>query len=384
MTSLHSFGTDARFLAFTPYDHAMMNAEDALDAALVRIAPLSPEYGGELSDHSPMVVEALARLGAPDAIDAYVAAVVPKRRPLSEERAEQLSRFGALAAEATSDVDHLGAAGALELWLPRLLEGFSGAAFHGSIRVGHALRALSSRDTKARLAELGRALAYTTLRSEPLPAPRPGGRPIALADALSTIRPASAAMSARSAGLTFFRAGMTPALASLGSAGSRAMPPLISTALAERAGGHPDLADFAGALVEPADPKVGLRELRDASVDLYLRGEYLPQATFTLLHGVTGMDAAAAIGAQLEPAGALALWRAAAHALLALRVSFIGEVGARPVPAARASLDAAVAVSIRSLDDHAIKLAAALVEATTSVPEPTRAAALERWAGRFA
>ncbi len=332
-----------------------MNDEDALDAALEIVSTLSPEYGGELSDHTPMVCEALVRLGAADAIGPYLARVVPKRRALTDERAPALVAFASTVKEAQGDLDRLGVAPCLERWLRRVIAGFSGGAFHGAIRVGHALRALERRDCAARRAELARALAYTVLRAEPLPEGAPSDPSLrGLAEALAEIAPSPDALSTRETAL-------------------------ISTALVERAGRHPTLAAFAASLATPVDPRAGLRQLRASAIDVLLRGESLPQATFTMLHGVTGMDAAVAMGDLLEPSSALLLWRGAAHALLALRVAFVGRypvVHERPVAA---QLPLLVEAAISSLDDHAIKLAAALAEASEDVAEGARAEALSCW-----
>ena len=54
-----------------------MASDDVLDEALERLGSYGPEFGGGLSNHGPMVVEALTRLGRTDAvagwIDGYVA-----------------------------------------------------------------------------------------------------------------------------------------------------------------------------------------------------------------------------------------------------------------------------------------------------------------------
>jgi hypothetical protein len=189
-----------------------MDPEDALDAALEIVSTLSPEYGGELSDHTPMACEALVRLGHAAAIEPYLARVLPKRRALADEHAPALSTFAVVARQASDDVERLGLGGALEGWLPRLVAGFSGAAFHGAIRVGHALRALGRRPSAPRRAELGRALAYTALRAEPLlTSASIDGPRRSITEALAEITPSPDALSKRETAL-------------------------ISTALVERAG----------------------------------------------------------------------------------------------------------------------------------------------------
>ena len=64
---------------------------DVLDEALVRLGGYGPEFGGGLSNHGPMVVEALGRLGRTDAvagwIDGYVARLEDPVAPAADPRA---------------------------------------------------------------------------------------------------------------------------------------------------------------------------------------------------------------------------------------------------------------------------------------------------------
>ena len=45
---------------------------DYLDEALLRLAATGPQYRGGLSNHGPMVAEALIRLGSEDAVPSWV------------------------------------------------------------------------------------------------------------------------------------------------------------------------------------------------------------------------------------------------------------------------------------------------------------------------
>lgn len=112
--------------------------------------------------------------------------------------------------------------------------------------------------------------------------------------------------------------------------------------------------------------------------------EHLELNTFTMLHAVTGMDAAMTIGRAVPSEQARALAQFAAHALLAMRVAFVGrypfDPPQQPAPAFEVLLDRAV----HSLDDHAIKLAAALVAGREDLGEQRCAQALWRWVERTA
>ncbi len=57
----------------------------------------------------------------------------------------------------------------LSAWVPRLLPGMVGAAFHGIIRTGNAVRNLSNEATEQRLRELAAGLAYWASRYQTLP-----------------------------------------------------------------------------------------------------------------------------------------------------------------------------------------------------------------------
>ena len=154
---------------------------DVLDEALVRLGGFGPEFGGGLSNHGPMAVEALVRLGRTDAVagwvDAYVERledpVAPSGRPpelgdMSTVGDWERQFAGELAEHPWNEV--------VRTWVPRLAPGLMGAATHGWLRTAHATRALHSRQTPERLAELGRGLAYWAASYQEVPGPtKPSG-----------------------------------------------------------------------------------------------------------------------------------------------------------------------------------------------------------------
>lgn len=158
--------------------------DETLDEALVRLHHTGPEHDGWLSNHGPMAAESLVRHGhaavVPGWLDAYERrlAEAPRgiapiaadewREPLGDpvRTGDWLAFFDrAVRAEPWRD--------ALARWWPRLLPGIAAGATHGVIRVGHAVRALRERESAARVAELGQALAYWAARWQPL---APAGR----------------------------------------------------------------------------------------------------------------------------------------------------------------------------------------------------------------
>ena len=159
----------------------LVATDDVLDEALTRLGQFGPEFGGGLSNHGPMVVEALVRLGRPDAVSAWVDGYVARLDgPITARgRPPELGalatfgdweqRFaGELAMSPWDDV--------VRDWVPRLAAGLMAAATHGWLRTAHAVRSLTARETPERIAELARGLAYWAARYQEVPGPaRPSG-----------------------------------------------------------------------------------------------------------------------------------------------------------------------------------------------------------------
>ncbi len=156
---------------------------DALDDALTVFAATAPNYGSlGLANHGPMAAEALAHLGRHDAIAGWVRRyrsrldeAPPPARPLTEEdwpaalgRAERFPEWLALFEREIADRPVAAVAGE---WVPRLLPGSVGAATHGLIRSGHALRALGAADTPPRRLEVANGLAFWAANYQELPGP---------------------------------------------------------------------------------------------------------------------------------------------------------------------------------------------------------------------
>ncbi|MEU1573966.1 questin oxidase family protein [Streptomyces collinus] len=150
-----------------------------LEDALGRLHATGPERLGRLTNHAPMVVEALAAHGRADAVhrwlDLYRHKLEDPPRPVApvtdadwraalgdpRRAADWIGYFGrALAEQPWWDV--------LAAWWPRLLPGMYGGSTHPVIRVGHAVRALEARENAPRLAELAHGLGYWAARHRPV------------------------------------------------------------------------------------------------------------------------------------------------------------------------------------------------------------------------
>lgn len=150
-----------------------------LEEALDRVHASGPERDGWLSNHAPMVVEALAAHGQAGSVHRWLDLYRDKledfpdrtapvtddnwRSALGDPRriADWTDHFSRTLAERPwKDV--------LAEWWPRLLPGLYGGATHTVIRVGHAVRAVAAEENKPRLTELAHALGYWAARHQPV------------------------------------------------------------------------------------------------------------------------------------------------------------------------------------------------------------------------
>lgn len=155
-------------------------ADQTLDEAYARFHRTGPEYGGGLSNHGPMAVEALVRHGRRDAVTRWVDGYrrrldeVPRasdritpdtwRDALGDRR-----RVGDWPVWFAEELQARPWTEVLATWWPRLLPGIAAGATHGVIRTGHAVRALREHgETAARLDELAQSLGYWAARWLPV------------------------------------------------------------------------------------------------------------------------------------------------------------------------------------------------------------------------
>ncbi|MFL5300632.1 MAG: GNAT family N-acetyltransferase [Anaeromyxobacteraceae bacterium] len=147
-----------------------------LDDALRRLSASGPECVTGSSNHAPMVIEALLHAGRGDAVIAwlerYAAVLAPAPEPPLLDVSPILGDAGSYAAYAGQlrrELQELSWTDVACWWIEQLAPGLSGAAGHGWIRTGHALRALTAAATPERLDELARALAYWAAEYRELP-----------------------------------------------------------------------------------------------------------------------------------------------------------------------------------------------------------------------
>lgn len=326
----------------------------SLDASLSRLAPFGPEYGPSLSSHVPMVLEVLDRLDRLDAAEDYLGVWTRRLRPLAPHTDPELGAYPAALENARSRIERLGTSGALAEAMPGLASGMLGAAFHGLIRVAHAARSVARAGSPERREELARALAYADVRASAPP-------PVLVPSS------ASATPHAFSEGLARV---VAPARASAPRSG------LITPDIEARLGSGELLRNVCETLEISSDRRIAEGDLRRASLSLYLGTSHHRSADFVLLHGVTAVDAVAAL-LPFAGAGADLLLSAMATALTALRIAYVPEVS--PLPPSSGGLEPElVRVAIASGDDHAIKLAGACASGHAIAPELPWARALAK------
>jgi hypothetical protein len=157
----------------------MNDTSGRLDEALQRLHTQGPEFAGWLSNHAPMVVEALARHGQAGAVHRWLDVYTDRLEefPTPVEPVTDANWRAALGDPRRSAdwIAHFSRALAdrpwravLAEWWPRLLPGLYAAATHPVIRVGHAVRALEAEENEPRLAELAHALGYWAARHLPV------------------------------------------------------------------------------------------------------------------------------------------------------------------------------------------------------------------------
>lgn len=149
---------------------------------IARIGSLSGEFPEYLANHLPMVLEAIARLGATrermeEYIEFYIAEnrvplTPPATRPIRVEdwtsALGDRSREGDYRAFFAGEVTRLGARQAVQTYLPTLVPGVAASATHGMMRLAYALM----RDDPV---ETGIALGYWSATYLALPSPGTAG-----------------------------------------------------------------------------------------------------------------------------------------------------------------------------------------------------------------
>lgn len=158
----------------------MMTGDGNYDEALERFHATGPEFEDWLSNHGPMVIEAMGRRGAGGRIhhwtDDYLDRLEDRPRsrfPIGphewRDPLGDATRTGDWIDYFLKEIHEQPWSEVVATWWPRLLPGIAAGATHGVIRVGHALRSIREEDTQPRRDEVAHALAYWAARWQPVP-----------------------------------------------------------------------------------------------------------------------------------------------------------------------------------------------------------------------
>lgn len=220
----------------------MDTTRGTLDEALHRLHGRGPEFREYLSNHGPMAVEALTHRGRAgtvhrwlDTYETRLEEVPPPRTRITDANWREALGDTARVTDWTAYFSRLTGRQpwreVLAQWWPRLLPGIAGAATHPVIRLGHAVRALTTDgEDAARLSELAHALGYWAARHTLLP---------------FSLTPSG-------------RAGPAAALAALPRVAERDVTPLRGYA---QLSGTPGWLETAGSLGVPRDPEAARERL---------------------------------------------------------------------------------------------------------------------------
>lgn len=337
---------------------------DALDEALAMLAPYGPEFGPHgLSNHGPMAAEALCAMGRRDAVVGWVEHYRKRldQRPSRRGRIDDanwrdalgvLSRVQDWSEYFREQLKDAPAANLLDTWVARLAPGISAAAFHGVIRVGHAMRSLDERETPARRGELADALGYYAATYHRLP-----GRDGRAGDALASEVIAKLALVPLDA-----RKGKTPT---------------ISSGLDQLASFEPFLGVMSMVGVS-GNADAFISDLTETFAHVYLaNGRGIPGA-ITFIHCVTGPVAVRNLSPHLSRTTLQSALRYAWQAAAAIYVRY----GIRPRPRTErvpsiTDRDELIDRAIATRDEHAIKFAEACLREYALNPNSAYLAAAE-------
>ncbi|MFY7864032.1 questin oxidase family protein [Roseateles sp.] len=321
---------------------ATLSSSD-LQAWLQRSLAYPPEYDDQLSSHLPMALQALHSMGADETqmhvffeiyIQRFKGRLAPAQgRALEDWRLAlgQPECFADLRASFERQLAMQGADEVLHQELPTLLSGLTAVAFHGAIRVAHAVEG-GDLSSAAQRAELASALAYWASRWQRLPDAAAPAQPeplLSLSDWSQQLQE--------------------------GSRGWRSEAPLIFLRMME-ASAQPLYRDLAPRLPLRVDLHALVADL--ASLAL---GYYLMSANFTVLHMITGLRALRVLmpwlpaALQQDPGAQRLLAQAFVAAYLAGRVQIRPSIKTS-LPDEELNWPDLMSAARASSDDHAIKL----------------------------
>jgi hypothetical protein len=328
---------------------------DLLDAGLARLHAQFPDPNVHRANHVPMVIEALGALGRADAIAPWLdenlgdhAPSTDPIRPIDSEHWRELlgrpERYSDWRAFFIAELETDDWRVVLKRWVARFTPGLPGAATHGVIRTGHAVRSLAARDSAIRRKELATGLAYWAVNYEELPWDGRVAPEKSVADALARVE-------ARLPEREPPRGNIVTGL----------------RALAET----PSFLPVAG-LVDDRDPERTLGEMAPLFARLYLRN---PERRIAFTHAITAPSALRLLAPHLDEESVRAATRRAWQAAAGIYVVYGDPRLSAPAPRAPVGREELVARTVENGGAHSIKLTEACLREEAVSPDPILLAA---------
>jgi hypothetical protein len=336
-----------------------------LDDALEVLSPYGPELTNGNFNHAPMVVEALCALGRPEAvfpwIEAYKLRMTPRPAPgdpidWSQWRAHlgHRERFADWSGLFAAELAVAPWRSVLDRWASRLAPGYSAAATHGAIRVGHAARALSESETRVRLRELGDAFASWAASYSELPT-TPSAEPGRLRP-----REALAAMP------------VVPP--------DRRPPGNITTAL-NRLVEFPAFAPVIDLVDLGHDLDKAIAELSELFARVYLANATDTRTFIVFVHSVTAVHALGNIAPHVSETTAGSLARYTWQAGAGLYAAFGGAAPQDQIEPGDDDAEILVDRAVANGDEHVVKFTEAAIARHKTAPSPVYHAAVRHALG---
>ncbi len=331
-----------------------------LDDALDRLAQCGSDLNNGFTSHAPMMAEALSALGRPDAImpwvESYRTSLLPRpssNRPISADswraalgRTERLGDWQVYFAEL---IDANSWRHVVRDWAPRLAPGLSGAALHGVIRAGHAVRAVDDRETPARLRELADGFGYWAAHFASLPTAAYEGPVCAARDAIGRVPLVPAEKST-------FRGSIVSAMAALDAL--------------------PGFAGAIGILDLSRGPIETLSEVSELFARDVLANARDGLSTIVFVHAVTGAAAIRSLLPHVDEDAGRAFVRYAWQAGIALHAAFaVAQPVTTAVQAPDMTMEARITMAVACGDEHAVKFTEAALREYALSPSPAYLAA---------
>jgi hypothetical protein len=337
-----------------------------LDDALELLSPYGPDLANGNFNHAPMVVEALCALGRPEAvlpwIEACRARLIPRPTAAASvdwsqwrDHLGRRDRFAEWSRLFAAELAEAPWRSVLDRWAMRLAPGYSAAATHGAIRVGHAVRGLADAETRVRLRELADALASWAASYSELPGAASGN--------LRDLNPREAIREVYVVPPALRRPGnITSALSRLG-----------------------EFSEFAPAIdllgpVSDCEPLVA--ELSEVFARVFLANALDTRTFIVFVHGLTAVHALGNMLPQVDVPAARVLPRYAWQAGCGLLACFgSGTVIAEAIEAGDDDGEALVDQAVANGDEHVIKFTEACIARHKFAPSPVYHAAIRHALG---